>query len=75
VLRLAGNLGIEAHERTLGRVDLLGADEAFLTGTGVRVVPIRSLDAAPIGAAPPGPLTAKLQAAFNDFVRSCGVPL
>ena len=75
VLRLAGSLGIEAHERTLGRMDLLGADEAFLTGTGVRVVPIRSLDAAPIGAAPPGPLTAKLQAAFNDFVRSCGVPL
>ncbi len=28
-----------------------------------------------VGAAPPGPLTAKLQAAFNDFARSCGVPL
>lgn len=75
VLGLAKQLGIEARERTLGRVDFFGADEAFLTGTGVRVVPIRALDGAPIGATPPGPLTAKLQAAFADLVQSSGVPL
>ena len=35
-----GELGIAAAERTLGRFDLLGADEVFLTGTGARIVPV-----------------------------------
>jgi len=74
VLRLAGTLGIEAREQTLTRVDLLGADEAFLTGTGVRIVPIRSLDGARLRGAVPGPLTEKLSAAFADYARSDGVP-
>ncbi len=74
VLRLAGGLGIEAREQTLTRVDLLGADEAFLTGTGVRIVPIRSLDGARLRGAVPGPLTEKLTAAFADYARSEGVP-
>ncbi len=74
VLRLAGSLGIDAREQTLGRVDLLGADEAFLTGTGVRIVPIRSLDGARLRTAVPGPLTEKLSAAFADYARTEGVP-
>jgi branched-chain amino acid aminotransferase len=74
VLRLAGSLGIEAREQTLTRVDLLGADEAFLTGTGVRIVPIRSLDGARLRGAVPGPLTEKLGAAFAEYARADGVP-
>jgi branched-chain amino acid aminotransferase len=70
VLELAAGLGIPAEERSLGRVDLLGAEEVFLTGTGARIVPVRSLDGAEIGSVRPGPVTAKLMAAFSDRVAA-----
>lgn len=69
VLELAGRLGIPAAERTLGRADLFAAEEVFLTGTGARIVPVRSLDGAPIGAGPPGPATRRLDEAFGALVR------
>ncbi len=72
VLELAAALGIPAEERSLGRVDLLAAEEVFLTGTGVRIVPVRSLDQSEIGRERPGPVTAKLTAAFDDLVRASG---
>ena len=75
VLELASGLGIAARERTLGRVDLLGADEVFLTGTGARIVPVRSLDGRPIGAGAPGPLTLRLREEFLTHARSAGVPV
>ena len=77
VLELAADLGIPARERTLGRVDLLGADEVFLTGTGARILPVRSLDGRPITKKAPGPLTVQLSAAFAQLVRKpeLGTPL
>jgi len=72
LLRLAAELGIDAGERTLGRIDLLGADEAFLSGSGVGIVPIRSLDGVRLRSVP-GPLTDKLRAAFLDHARTDGV--
>jgi branched-chain amino acid aminotransferase len=73
VLELAAELGIEAAERTLGRVDLLGADEVFLTGTGARIVPVASLDGRRIGAGP-GPLTKRISEAFDARTRETGTP-
>jgi branched-chain amino acid aminotransferase len=75
VLELARALGLGAPERSLGRVDLFGADEVFLTGTGVGIVPVRSLDGRPLGRGVPGPLTEKLQQAFAELVRETGVPV
>jgi branched-chain amino acid aminotransferase len=75
VLELAAAAGIPACERTLVRVDLLGADEVFLTGSGARIVPVRSLDGEAIGSGKPGPITAQLEAAFDRFARSFGKPL
>jgi branched-chain amino acid aminotransferase len=77
VLELAAELGIPARERTLGRVDLLGADEVFLTGTGARIMPVRSLDGCPIGQRAPGPLTDQLTRAFAQLVHKpeLGAPL
>jgi len=77
VLELAAGLGIPARERTLGRIDLLGADEVFLTGTGARIMPVRSLDGRPIGRRAPGPLTERLRTAFAQLVRKpeLGTPL
>jgi branched-chain amino acid aminotransferase len=74
VLELSGSLGIPAREKTLGRYDLLAADEAFLTGSGAGIVPVTSLDERPIGAGRPGPLYAKLRAAFLDAAPRMGVP-
>jgi branched-chain amino acid aminotransferase len=75
VLELARRDGIPAGERTLGRVDLLGADEVFLTGSGARIVPVGSLDGRPIGKGGAGPLTAWLTAAFDRTARSGGTPI
>ncbi len=75
VLELAAAAGLRAEERTLGRVDLFGADEVFLTGSGARIVPVRSLDGEVIGSGKPGPITAQLSEAFDRFARGFGTPL
>jgi branched-chain amino acid aminotransferase len=71
VLRLARRLGIAAGERTLSRLDLLRADEVFLTGTGARIVPVAGLDGQPIGwdDVLPGrrPLTRAILDAFTSY--------
>lgn len=73
VLDLAGPLGLPAEERTLSRMDLISADEVFLCGTGARIVAVRSLDGAQIGARAPGPVTEKIAAAFSERVRLDGI--
>ena len=55
------------------RVDLLGADEVFLTGTGARIVPVASLDGRRIGSCP-GPLTKRLSEAFDARTGRTGTP-
>jgi branched-chain amino acid aminotransferase len=74
VLEIAHSLGIPACERSLGRYDLFAADECFLTGSGAGLVAVRSLDGRPIGAGAPGPVLAKLEAAFQDACVSLGTP-
>lgn len=75
VLELAAREGIATAERTLGRIDLLGADEVFLTGTGARIVPVRSLDGELVGKGEPGPVTRRLSAAFVALATSTGTPI
>ncbi len=74
VLEIAGELCIPSEERSLRRVDLLGADEVFLTGSGAGIVPVRSLDGEPVGPGRPGPLTARIRAAFPDYALRNGTP-
>jgi len=75
VLELAPREGIPCAERTLGRFDLLGAEEVFLTGTGARIVPVRSLDGELIGKGEPGPVTRRLTALFAALAGSTGAPI
>ena len=75
ILELAAALSIPARERTLGRVDLFGADEVFLTGTGVGVVAVRSLDGQAIGDRSPGPITLCMANAFEKLARAEGAPV
>jgi len=75
VLELAEADGLATAERSLGRFDLLGADEVFLTGTGARIVPVRSLDGELIAKGEPGPITARLTTAFTTLTTTTGTPI
>jgi branched-chain amino acid aminotransferase len=49
VLQLAADAGYDVVQRRIDRSELYLADEVFLTGTGVQVAPIASIDDRPIG--------------------------
>jgi branched-chain amino acid aminotransferase len=75
VLELAAGLGFVTRETTLGRFDLFAAEEAFLTGSGAGLVPVRSLDGRVVGAGKPGPVYEKIRSAFADAVIDLGTPV
>lgn len=78
VLEVAPAAGYTTALRSLSRVDLLGADEVFLTGSGARIVPVASLDGQPIGfdASPAGdrPAVRAIDAAYGELARERGTP-
>lgn len=69
VLELASELGIPAREEHLNRYDVYTAQEAFFTGTASELVAIQSVDGRMIGDQRPGPMTKRLQEAFQALVR------
>ncbi|HZL37957.1 MAG TPA: branched-chain-amino-acid transaminase [Tepidisphaeraceae bacterium] len=69
ILNLCARLAIPFVEKTLQRHDLYIADECFLTGTGAEVVPVTKIDARPIGAGQPGPITKRLIDAFRRYIK------
>ena len=75
VLRLARELSIPAREKSLGRFDLFAATEAFLTGTGAGLVPVRALDRRAVGQPGPGEVFRRLLQAYRDFASSPDHPL
>ncbi len=75
VLELAETLKMPTDVRTMGRCDILGADEAFITGTGARVVKVRSLDGELIGDPDHRPITERLCAAFDHMTQTTGTPV
>ena len=44
IMRIAADAGLEVVERRIDRSELYLADEVFLTGTGVQVAPVSSID-------------------------------
>jgi branched-chain amino acid aminotransferase len=69
VITLAADLGLEVREQDIPREALYVADELFFTGTAAEVTPIRSVDKVEIGAGRRGPITARIQQAFFDYVN------
>jgi len=79
VLEIARDSGIKTMITPLAIEDLVGADEAFFTGTAVEVIPIiRLIDGSdrnasrrevPIGTGKPGPVTLRLRQSYLDIVR------
>ena len=69
VLELADTLGIKTSECRVSLFDLYDADEAFLTGSGAELVPVIEVDGRTIGNGHPGPVTARIRAAFEQEIQ------
>ncbi|MDR7423105.1 MAG: branched-chain-amino-acid transaminase [Armatimonadota bacterium] len=75
VLALAREAGLPAAERVFTLHDVYTADECFLTGTGAEVGPVVEVDGRRIGDGRPGPVTARLVAAFRALAQTTGTPV
>lgn len=70
VLELAREHGIEAREQRLHLEDFLAADEAFISSTVSEVMPVVKVDGRTLYGGRIGPVTARLQALYQDFKRT-----
>lgn len=64
--------GLPLAERGVSAQELRAADEVFLTGTTIEIVPVVSLDGANIGTGKPGPITQRLAQRFAAMVAAEG---
>ncbi|MEO7117416.1 MAG: branched-chain amino acid transaminase [Candidatus Limnocylindrales bacterium] len=71
IMTLVRDNGYEMVERKIDRTELYTCDEIFLTGTGVQVAAIASIDDRPVGAGSAAgyPVTDTIQAAYFRAVR------
>jgi branched-chain amino acid aminotransferase len=69
LIELARGRGLSVFERSMDRHDFYTADEVFLTGTAAEVIPVVEIDARPVGAGKPGPITKDLARRFHALVR------
>ncbi|MFI5270910.1 MAG: aminotransferase class IV [Candidatus Saccharimonadales bacterium] len=65
VLKIAKASGIETEERYIDRSELYIADEIFLCGSSMKIVPVKSVDRRPIGKSVPGTYTLEIQKGYN----------
>jgi len=77
VKRIAAKLGYEVIERNITVTELYSADEAFLTGTGAEIMPIREVNKRRIGEGKMGPITERILEEFMKIVRDPneGIPI
>jgi len=68
-LRLAERASVPVRQQALERRHLDVISELFVTGTTSEVMPIVEVDGKGIGAGQPGPITRRLQQAYNDEVK------
>lgn len=69
VLELAREEGLVVREEPLTRDAFYLADEVFLTGTAIEVMPVREIDDRTVGSGRPGEITKILQERYFDIVR------
>jgi len=78
LIEVARDLGHRVEVRPITKEDLFVCDEAFFSGTAVEITPIvkvtdgsipgQKLEAVPLGAGTPGPLTLALTKAYREVV-------
>lgn len=69
IMEVARDLGIETVERRIDRSELYLADEAFICGTAVGLVPIIEVDHRTIAGGKPGSISDELQRLYQASVR------
>jgi branched-chain amino acid aminotransferase len=70
VAEIARELNVPFERREIDRTEMYLADEAFLCGTLAEIQPIVSVDRLAVGHGKVGPVTMKLQEAFERLVRT-----
>ncbi len=75
IMELGAQMGLEVTERVLGRHDLFGADEVFLTGSGAGVITVKSLDARVLGPGKRGVVTTELAGMHRTLAETEGQAL
>ena len=68
ILQIARDADLDVVERRIDRSELYLADEVFLTGTGVQVAPISSIDERPVGSGE-FPISLDIQGRYFAAVR------
>ena len=69
VFELAARLGIKVREVNLKLIDLLQADEVFITNSLIEIVPVTMIDGKLIADGKPGALTGKFMKAYKALVK------
>jgi branched-chain amino acid aminotransferase len=75
VLEMAAEFGLPVREDALSLLQVYGADECFLTGTGAEIVPVVRIDGRDIGDGQPGPVTRRMMARFREKILTEGEPV
>mgnify|MGYP001626194864 FL=1 len=71
VIELARRIGYRVEERDITPIELLTADEVFLTGTAAEIVPVVEISGRKIGDGKPGQVTKRL---IEEFEKVKGDP-
>lgn len=66
---LREDMGVEVIERPVHATELREVGEVFLTGTGVEVAPVISIDGDRVGSGSAGPVTASVAQLYAEAVR------
>ncbi len=67
---LAAESGLEVEIRKIDRTELYTCDEVFLSGTGVQIAAVATIDGRPVGEPADGfPVTTDLQRVYFSAVR------
>ena len=69
IIALANDLGIECLTQSLTPYDLYNASECFLSGTGAKLIPVKSIDGRAIKTSP-GKHYQKLEQAFSRLIET-----
>ncbi len=73
VLRFAREAQMEVEERAFTIDEAKAADEAFVTSATTFVMPVVSVDGAPVGSGAPGPVARRLREIYIDESRKAAV--
>jgi len=74
IMTCAQDIDLPVEERIVDLKTLRQADEVFLSGSTVEVLPVTSIDDQPVGDGEVGPITRRLCASFEARLRSLGNP-